>query len=112
MARYRRALADGALKPDPAQQAAAEKLNGLARHLVKYRTGRFSFFGRPKPPRGLYIWGDVGRGKSMLMDLFFADVATEPKRRVHFNAFMADVHARLHAERAKPDVSDPIPAVA
>ena len=112
LTRYRRALADGALKPDPAQQAAAEKLNSLARHLVKNRAGRFSFFGRPRPPRGLYIWGDVGRGKSMLMDMFFEEAATQPKRRVHFNAFMADVHARLHAERAKPDVSDPIPAVA
>jgi len=110
--RYRQALADGALKPDPAQQAVVEKLNSLARHLAKFRPGRFSFFGRARPPRGLYIWGDVGRGKSMLMDLFFADAATEPKRRVHFNAFMADVHARLHAERAKPEVSDPIPSVA
>jgi len=112
MARYRKLLAEGALKPDPAQQAAAEKLGALARHLAKYRSGRFSFFGRGKPPRGLYIWGDVGRGKSMLMDLFFADAATEPKRRVHFNAFMAEVHARLHAERAKPEVGDPIPSVA
>lgn len=112
MTRYRQALAEGALKPDHAQQVAAEKLNALARHLAKYRPGRFSFFGRSKPPRGLYIWGDVGRGKSMLMDLFFADAAIEPKRRVHFNGFMADVHARLHAERAKPEVSDPIPAVA
>ncbi len=112
MTRYRKALADGALKPDPAQQAAAEKLGALARHLAKYRPGRFSFLGRGKPPRGLYIWGDVGRGKSMLMDLFFADAAAQPKRRVHFNAFMADVHARLHAERARPEVSDPIPAVA
>jgi cell division protein ZapE len=122
MTRYRQALADGALKPDPAQLAAAEKLNLLARLLAKYRPGRFSFFlrkldwlGRHSPagaPLGLYIWGDVGRGKSMLMDLFFEEAATAPKRRVHFNAFMTDVHARLHVERAKPDVSDPVPAVA
>jgi cell division protein ZapE len=112
MTRYRRALADGALKPDSAQQAAAEKLNVLARLLAKYRPGRFSFFARKEPPRGLYIWGDVGRGKSMLMDMFFGEAAIAPKRRVHFNAFMTDVHARLHAERAKPDTSDPIPAMA
>ena len=112
MARYRRALADGALRPDPAQQAAAEKLNALARLLAKYRPGGFSLFGKKEIPRGLYIWGDVGRGKSMLMDLFFEEAAISPKRRVHFNAFMTDVHARLHAERGKPDVGDPIPVVA
>ena len=111
MTRYRRALTDSALKPDAAQQAAAEKLNALARLLARYRPGGFSFlgkmfdpFGRHPPsgaPRGLYIWGDVGRGKSMLMDLFFEEAAISPKRRVHFNAFMTDVHARLHAERAR-----------
>ena len=112
MARYRRALAEGALKPDAAQQAAAGKLNTLARSLAKYRPGGFSFFGKKTIPRGLYIWGDVGRGKSMLMDLFFEDAAIAPKRRVHFNAFMAEVHARLHAERAKAEPGDPIPTVA
>ena len=112
MTRYRRALADGALKPDTAQQAVAEKLNQLARQLAKYRPGSFSFFGKKEMPRGLYIWGDVGRGKSMLMDLFFEEAKITPKRRVHFNGFMTDVHTRLHAERAKADVSDPIPVVA
>jgi cell division protein ZapE len=112
MTRYRSALANGALKPDPAQQAAAEKLNALAKRLAKYRPGGFSLFKKKEAPRGLYIWGDVGRGKSMLMDLFFAEAAVAPKRRVHFNAFMVDVHTRLHAERAKPDVSDPIAVVA
>ena len=112
MARYRRALSDGALKSDAAQQAAAERLHALARLLAKYRSGSFSLFGRKKAPRGLYIWGDVGRGKSMLMDLFFGEAAISPKRRVHFNAFMADVHARLHVERAKTEPGDPIAAVA
>ena len=112
MTRYRHALADGALKPDAAQQAVAGKLHQLARQLAKYRPGGFSFFGKKKVPRGLYIWGDVGRGKSMLMDLFFEEANIAPKRRAHFNAFMTDVHARLHAERAKVDVSDPIPVVA
>lgn len=112
MTRYRQALTDGALKPDPAQQTAAEKLGALARRLAKYRPGRFLFFGRREAPRGLYIWGDVGRGKSMLMDMFFEEAAVAPKRRAHFNAFMTDVHARLHTERAKPDSGDPIIAVA
>ena len=78
--------------------------------LEHYRPG--GWFNRAEPPRGLYIWGDVGRGKSMLMDLFFEDAALAPKRRVHFNAFMADVNARIHAMRAKPGVSDPIAPVA
>ena len=110
MTRYRHALADGALKPDAAQLAAAEKLHHLARQLAK--PGGIWPFRKKSPPRGLYIWGDVGRGKSMLMDLFFEDAAVAPKRRVHFNAFMTDVHARLHAERAKANAGDPIPAVA
>ena len=112
MGRYRSALANGALKPDAAQRAAAEKLSSLARLLARYRPNSFSLFRKKPVPRGLYLWGDVGRGKSMLMDLFFGDAAVEPKRRVHFNAFMADVHARLHVERAKAGTSDPILAVA
>lgn len=110
MRRYRSALASGALKPDPAQRAAAVKLHGLARALTGYRKRRWFFFARKASPKGIYLWGDVGRGKSMLMDLFFEEAAIEPKQRVHFNAFMADVHARLHVERARS--SDPIPAVA
>jgi cell division protein ZapE len=112
MGRYRSALANGALKPDAAQRAAAEKLSSLAKLMARYRPGGFSFFGKKAAPRGLYLWGDVGRGKSMLMDLFFEEAAIAPKCRVHFNAFMADVHGRLHAERAKVGASDPIPIVA
>ena len=61
--------------------------------------GSWSLFGRAKPPRGLYIWGDVGRGKSMLMDMFFDKTPIARKRRVHFNAFMQEVHARIHEWR-------------
>src|SRR5215469_4969797 len=113
MGHYRSALASGALKPDAAQRAAAEKFNSLGRLLARYRPDSpFAFLRMRKPPRGLYLWGDVGRGKSMLMDLFFEDVAIAPKYRVHFNAFMADVHVRLHAERGRGGTGDPIPAVA
>jgi len=109
---YRDAVAAGELKPDAAQEAAARRLQLLADALKRYRRGRFSLFGSSTPPRGLYIWGDVGRGKSMLMDLFFASATLREKRRVHFNAFMVDVHARIHEERQHGQSDDPIPPVA
>jgi len=84
---------------DPAQQAAAKRLDALSRMLKSYRPGGWSLFGRARPPQGLYIWGDVGRGKSMLMDLFFDKALLRKKRRVHFNAFMLETHARIHEWR-------------
>jgi cell division protein ZapE len=108
---YRAAIADNTLKPDAAQAAAAEKLEALSQALADYRPG-FSFFGKKAPPQGVYLWGDVGRGKSMLMDMFFADAPVAPKRRAHFNAFMVQTHARIHAERQRPDSADPIAVVA
>jgi cell division protein ZapE len=110
LARYKKDVASGALKPDPLQAKAAEKLQALSNALGKYRPG-WSLFGTRTPPRGLYIYGDVGRGKSMLMDLFFDDAPVKARRRVHFNAFMVETHARIHIERQK-DVSDPIQPVA
>ena len=110
--RYRAAVSKGELQDDTAQRRAAERLNVLARALARYRPGRRLLFATPPVPRGLYIWGDVGRGKSMLMDLFFAEVQVTPKKRVHFNAFMVDVHARIHAERQREGSDDPIPPVA
>ena len=110
--RYRAAVSRGDLQDDAAQHEAAEKLHALARALARYRPGPFFFF-KPKPsPRGLYIWGDVGRGKSMLMDLFFAEARVVAKRRIHFNAFMVETHARIHAERQRARSDDPIPPVA
>jgi cell division protein ZapE len=109
---YRAAIAKGELKTDPAQARAAEKLAALARTLRFYRPGRWLFFAAAKPPRGLYIWGVVGRGKSMLMDLFFAEAAIAPKRRIHFNEFMVETHARIHEERQKAGTTDPIAPVA
>ncbi len=110
--RYRDAVARGELKSDAAQEAAAKRLQALSDALKRYRPGRFSLFGAAKPPRGLYIWGDVGRGKSMLMDLLFDAAPLKAKRRVHFNAFMVEVHARIHDERKSGKSDDPIPPVA
>jgi len=108
LAPYARAVAAGELAPDPAQDAAAAKLGALAAALKP----RALSFLRPRPaPKGLYLWGDVGRGKTMLMDMFFA-AAPGPKKRLHFNAFMAETHARIHALRATPGVDDPIPPAA
>lgn len=109
--RYRAAVGSGALKPDIAQERAVKHLRALSDALARYRPGRRFLFPRKKP-RGLYLWGDVGRGKSMLMDLFFETVEVREKRRVHFNAFMADVHARIHAERQRAGSTDPIAPVA
>jgi cell division protein ZapE len=110
---FRARVARGELKPDALQERAAQLLQALASQLSHYRPGRRGFFLRVKPaPRGLYIWGDVGRGKSMLMDLFFEAVQVAQKRRVHFNAFIVETHARIHEERQKGQSDDPIPPVA
>jgi cell division protein ZapE len=106
----------GELDPDPAQLAAAERLDALARRLEDWRPprqGRFALFVRAgsPPPRGLYIHGEVGRGKTMLMDLFFASAAFSPKQRSHFHEFMADVHERIALARRDVE-GDPIPHVA
>ncbi|MHB1218195.1 MAG: cell division protein ZapE [Alphaproteobacteria bacterium] len=111
--RYR-ALADaGALGADPAQEDVAGRLDALAASLAGRKPGTLArlFGARETPPRGLYIWGPVGRGKTMLMDLFFESVPAARKRRAHFNEFMADVHARIHAFKQAAD-GDPIGPVA
>ena len=118
--------ASGGLERDGAQEAVIARLqdvlDGLGGAADASKSGAFGWlFGRSKPsakPRGLYIWGDVGRGKTMLMDLFSGCVpATISRRRVHFNAFMNDVHERIFryrnevkAGRIKGD--DPIGPVA
>jgi cell division protein ZapE len=103
LAAYHQRLASGSLAPDSAQLRAAERLDALWRELKRRPAPRRLlgkiFADKTPAPRGLYLWGPVGRGKTMLMDLFF-DTATEPKkRRVHFAAFMLEVHGRLHALR-------------
>ena len=108
--RFRKAVASGALKADEGQKIAAENLHALSRKLAGYRPpGRFSL---RRPPRGIYLWGDVGRGKSMLMDMFFEEVAMRAKRRIHFNEFMGQTHELLHEERRRGRTRDPIVPVA
>lgn len=127
---YRAKLASGELATDPAQAFAAERLQALWKTLRGYDPAPSppsepgGFFGRlfrrkwvddmPEDrPHGLYLVGDVGRGKSMLMDLFFATAEVPRKRRVHFHRFMQDAHARVHAwRRDNPDGADPIPPLA
>ncbi len=110
LAHYRALVASGAIRPDPAQELAAEKLESLAHALAGYepaagRGGWKERFGlgrrRQEPPQGLYIYGGVGRGKSMLMDLFFRLAPVDRKRRVHFHAFMQEVQAMLNDVRRR-----------
>ena len=118
--RYEALAANGAIERDPAQLAAVKRFDVLATELRERALARKSnplgwFFGRNKPvaaPRGLYVWGSVGRGKTMLMELFYETVQGPTKRRVHFHAFMADVHERVHAYRGRVkrgEVKDPDP---
>jgi len=95
-------VASGALTGDPAQAAAADQLDALATDLAKPQK-RGLFAKAREPARGLYLWGGVGRGKSMLMDLFFAETKVSLKRRVHFHEFMAEVHERLDVWRKMSD---------
>jgi cell division protein ZapE len=111
---YGKLVAAGELKPDTDQAAAAERLYRLRLALAATPApGLFDrlFGAKVVAPRGIYLWGGVGRGKSMLMDLFFALATTEPRRRVHFHEFMLEIHAAIHAHR-QVSGDDPIPVVA
>ncbi len=102
----------GALQPDDAQRRAAALLTELSEKLAAWKGAKRGLFGqRTPPPAGAYLWGGVGTGKSMLMDLFFDTVAIEAKRRVHFHQFLQEIQARITAERARQD-RDPLPRVA
>ncbi|MGA9866744.1 MAG: cell division protein ZapE [Acetobacteraceae bacterium] len=126
---YRVMVARGELVADPAQALAAERLQDLWAKLRGYdpqgRNGNgegfFARLLRRRPvedapegkPNGLYLVGEVGRGKSMLMDLFFAAAEVPRKRRLHFHQFMQEVHARFHAfKRDNLEIEDPIPPLA
>ncbi len=121
----RRLRREGRLKADPAQDLAAEKLQSLCHGLEGYRPddgengwqGRWKArFGltrrRTEAPQGLYLFGPVGRGKSMLMDLFYDGAPVVAKRRVHFHAFMLEVQERLTALREQGKRDDPLMVVA
>lgn len=115
LARYEALLAAGELRADPEQRAAAARLDALQQELEQ-GSEKPGLFGRllgrkPHKPRGVYLWGGVGRGKSMLMDLFHQTLSIPEKRRVHFHAFMLEVHALLRDAR-KSESGDPIPPVA
>jgi cell division protein ZapE len=134
---YRERLNAGELRPDPAQELAIEKLQSLHNALARYRPSqgesgwlaRFGLGGKTTksmldwmpgdavgttPRHGLYIFGEVGRGKSMMMDLFFEAADIAAKKRVHFHEFMRDIHAEIHRWRqaAHRKESDPIPKLA
>ena len=114
--RYHALVESGELRADPVQAQAAARLGRLQAELeavpprgsILWRLGR----AKPAPPRGIYLWGGVGRGKSMLMDLFYGCLDIRRKRRVHFHEFMIEVHDRLRLARVS-EAGDPIaPTVA
>lgn len=114
---YHALLAAREITPDPAQEQVINKLAQLAECLAPLPKRWLPFGKKAPPPRGLYIYGEVGRGKSMVMDLFFNTVKVTKKRRVHFHAFMLEVHAALHSWRQEHNSNtrrnpDPIPPLA
>ncbi len=125
MARYAAGVAAGTIEHDPAQLAVVDRLARLESEIIEHRLARKSsslgwLFARDKKPavlKGLYIYGEVGRGKTMLMDLFFDASPVQRRRRAHFHEFMIDVHERIHGLRQKMKLGefadeDPIERVA
>lgn len=123
--RYNRLVEAGTIERDPAQIALIDRFSELSEalkqsELASKKSSLGWLFAKSGPihvPKGLYIWGGVGRGKTMLMDLFFEESPIRQKKRFHFHAFMADVHERIHTHRAlikqgKVKDGDPIPPVA
>ena len=124
---YRALESAGTITHDPAQHLAVEKLEMLNNRLKSYQPDRGGGWrklfrrDRQDAPQGIYMYGGVGRGKSMLMDMLFETTTFTPKRRVHFNAFMLEIHDTVHrwrnmteAERKAADMAgdDPIPPLA
>ena len=106
LGQYEALVASGTIEPDAAQREVAQAFGDLEQRLSRYKPQRKQgLFGRlfadkdSAPPRGLYVHGEVGRGKTMLMDLFFQHSPVEHKRRAHFHEFMAEVHERIYGFR-------------
>jgi cell division protein ZapE len=109
---YAALVAAGELKPDDDQKRAVQALDRFGHDAAGQDAGFFKkLFGKKELPRGIYLWGGVGRGKSMLMDLAFDNIDIRPKRRAHFHAFMIEVHGRLREAR-KSEEGDPVVRVA
>ena len=110
---YQTRVAAGEIAEDPAQRTALQALEGLRAYLEVPKTGRLSGILKRKAdgPGGVYIWGGVGRGKSMLMDMFVETLAIEAKERVHFHEFMQAIHAGMNKARSD-GVSDALAPVA
>jgi len=104
---YEALLAARGYVADSAQMAAASRLQQLYSELLSFKVARGSTLKRllapPKPPRGVYFWGGVGRGKSFLMDCFYDSVPYRRKRRIHFHAFMQEIHRQLDAHKGEAD---------
>ncbi|MDB5558934.1 MAG: ATPase, partial [Enterovirga sp.] len=123
-ARYDALARSGTIESDPAQREVVRALDRLSGTLNSRRLASKSsslgwLFGQKAEPlpRGLYLWGSVGRGKTMLMDLFYESLTVPAKRRTHFHAYMAEVHARIHdwrqkLKRGEVEGDDPIRPVA
>ena len=114
LARYEKLIASGELRDDPDQRRAAARLDQLQKDLEADKPGGLlgQLFGKKSErPEGVYMWGGVGRGKSMLMDLFHETLSLSEKRRVHFHAFMQEVHDGMRLARENVE-GDPIPPVA
>lgn len=109
---YRKALAERGYRADSAQEAAIERLQVYYDDWINFKKARSSrlkkLFKRPPVPRGVYLWGGVGRGKSFIMDAFYLTVPVKRKTRLHFHEFMRGVHAELKEVRGQQDPLDEV----